>query len=86
MALGSLQFLVLFLFGVFLTCEAIFSIVNYWRGARLFHTFRVIRAIIGVVLAMIGTRNLSTEYLGSYIVLLLVVLLAIFSGYTISKV
>jgi uncharacterized membrane protein len=80
---------ILIFIGVFLIAEAIFSIIYYFKGSPLPHTFRAIRAVFGAFLIYRGaTYSIykTSGLLWSQVAFFVTVGLSILAGYEVAKV
>ncbi len=80
---------ILIFIGIFLIAEAIFSIIYYFKGSPLPHTFRAIRAVFGAFLIYRGATYSIYKTSGliwSQIAFFTIVGLSILAGYEVAKV
>lgn len=57
---------IIIFFGIFLVFEAIFSIIYYFEGSPFPHTFRAIRAVIGLYLVWKGATYAIHKTVGLF--------------------
>ncbi len=76
--------------GIFIIAEAIFSIIYYFDGSPLPHTFRALRAIFGLYLVYRGARHsifkTTPDLIWVQITFFIIIGLSILAGYEVAKV
>lgn len=80
---------ILIFIGIFLLAESIFSIVYYFEGSSLPHTFRGIRAIFGAYLVGRGATYSINKTVGlfwSQVAFFVIIGLSILAGFEVAKV
>ena len=71
--------------GVFFIIEAVFSIL-YYRKIDLPLILRGLRIVFGVLLIGLGTRNIPMEKIPTYLLIALLCLISLISGYLLGVI
>ena len=77
--------IMLIFLGTFFIMEAVFSAL-YYRKLDLPLILRIMRIIFGIVLIGLGTKNLPIEHIPLYLLVALLCLISLLSGYILGAI